>query len=268
MNPGADLHLHSVYSEDSDASVESMVLAGIDAGLDTMCFTEHIDLDFPGPAGAWEADPAAYGAAISDARGKYADRIHLLFGAEFGMQMGLASRYEALEKKHGFDFILASVHLLDRKDPYYPEFWEGKEESSVIRYYFETILENIRLMDTYDSLAHLDYVVRYSPSRGASYHWEDHKTVIDEILTHIIHRDKALEINTSPYRKGFAYPNPCGGILQRYKDLGGRLITIGSDAHTPKDVAAGIEKAAALAKSTGFNTCQVFIGHEPHERPL
>ena len=268
MIPGADLHLHSVYSEDSEAPVESMVLAGIRAGLDTMCFTEHIDLDFPGAPGSWEADPAAYRPAIQKAQEGREEEIRLLFGAEFGMQTHLAARYESLEKEHGFDFILASVHLLERQDPYYPEFWEGKEEAAVIRQYFEAILENIRLMETWDSLAHLDYVVRYSPSRGASYHWEDHRAIIDEILRLVIRRGKALEVNSSPYRKGFTQPNPCGGILQRYRDLGGKLITIGSDAHAPEEVAAGIEKAAALAKSIGFDTYQVYIGHEPQARPL
>ncbi len=268
MIPGADLHLHSVYSEDSDAPVESMVLAGINAGLDTMCFTEHIDLDFPGPPGAWEADPAAYGSAVCEARAKYSGQIRLLFGAEFGMQDGLAARYDDLDARFHFDFVLASVHLLERQDPYYPKFWEGKEEKDVIRRYFEAILENIRLMNTWDSLAHLDYVVRYSPSRGASYRWEDHKTVIDEILRHVIRCGRSLEINSSPYRKGFSQPNPCGGILQRYRDLGGRLITFGSDAHAPEDVAGGMEKAAALARSTGFETYQVYVGHKPKEQPL
>ena len=116
MIPAADLHLHSVFSEDSDASTESMVLAAIRAGLNTMCFTEHIDPDFPGPPGAWEADPALYGAAIKEAREEYGRQIRVLFGAEFGMQMHLAPRFAALEAQFHFDFILASVHLLERQD--------------------------------------------------------------------------------------------------------------------------------------------------------
>ena len=268
MSPLADLHMHSVYSEDSKAPVADMVLAGLHAGLDTMCFTEHIDLDFPDQEGAWEADPSLYGPALKEASHQFQGKIRILFGAEFGMQLHLKDRYAALDEQYHFDYTLASMHLLEGKDPYFPSFWEGKDEQDVIRQYFKATLENIRLMDSYDALAHLDYVVRYSPSHGATYHFEDYQALIDEILTHLIRKGKALEINTSPYRKGFGQPNPCAGILQRYYDLGGRLITIGSDAHCPEDVGRDIEKAAALAKSTGFEYTQVYVRHEPQPRRL
>ena len=264
----ADLHMHSVYSEDSKASVADMVTAGMKAGLDTMCFTEHIDLDFPDKEGAWEADPSLYGPALRETGDQFQGKMCLLFGAEFGMQLHLKDRYAALDRKYGFDYILASMHILEGKDPYFPSFWEGKSEQAVIRQYFEATLENLRLMDTYDALAHLDYVVRYSPSKGATYHFEDYLPVIDEILRLLIRERKALEINTSPYRKGFGQPNPCAGILQRYYDLGGRLITIGSDAHTPEDVGRDIEKAAALAKSTGFEYSQIYVQHTPRPQKL
>lgn len=252
----ADFHMHSSFSGDSNTPMEDMIARGIELGLTGMCFTEHNDFDYPvtehETAGFFEVNPDAYLHDFLQLREKYADRIHLYFGVELGLQPHLALRNAAFVTAHDYDFVIGSSHLCNGKDPYYASFYEGRTQEDAYREYFTSILENLNACSNFDVYGHLDYVVRYGPTKDADYCCETYREIFDEILKKLIAMEKGLEVNTAGLAKGLREPHPCAGILKRYRELGGRIVTTGSDAHSPKQIAHAFDRAAALLRDCGF----------------
>ncbi|MCR4807495.1 MAG: histidinol-phosphatase HisJ family protein [Lachnospiraceae bacterium] len=262
-----DFHLHSSHSEDSETPMEEQIEAGIKAGLKYMCFTEHMDPDWPIREGekpeAFLLDTDSYLKHYRECRDKYADRIDLRFGVEYGFQSHLADHNREYVDAYPFDFVIGSQHLCFGMDVYYPEYFEGMTEKEAYRKYFESTLESVCLFDGYDILGHIDYVVRYGPNKNRDYSYRDHAEVIDEILMQLIKRGKGIELNTGGFRKLGNEPNPCTDILKRYRDLGGEIITVGSDAHRPASVAYDFARAQALLKDLGYSHYCIFKDRSP-----
>lgn len=263
MKINSDFHLHTRFSEDSEAPMESMVHAAIALGLKTICFTEHLDLDYPKQHGTFSVDLEAYHAELSRLQSLYKNQIEILFGIEMGMQPHLPQRYVKIAENYPFDFIIASQHLLDGMDPYYPEFWENHSERSGYEAYFTQLLSNLESMRTYDTLGHLDYIVRYGPNQNKYYSYETYADYIDPILEYLISRDKCLEVNTAGLKYGLNHTNPEEQVLKRYRELGGTKITIGSDSHRPEHIAYDFGKAADILQELGFTSYTIFRKRQP-----
>lgn len=268
----ADCHLHSSYSGDSDAPMEDMIRKGISMGLETMCFTEHQDLNFPDspeePGSIFLLDADAYRNGLALLKEKYAGQIRLLFGVELGLQPEVLQQNAAFAKAHDFDFIIGSTHICHGRDPYYPAFYEGRSEEEAYREYFTAVLENLRLFSDFDVCGHLDYVVRYGPNRNRDYSYERYRDVIDEILALLLEKGKGLELNTGGLERGMGDFNPCMGVLRRYRELGGELITVGSDSHDEKELAAHFDLAAEALRACGFRYYTVYEKRVPQFLPL
>lgn len=261
MNITSDYHLHTSFSSDSETLMEEMIECGLKKGLTHMCFTEHMDRDFlcrTDEDPDFEVETAAYFQKYIQLKEKYQDRIKLLFGVELGLQPHVASFYQKYIKEYPFDFIIGSSHLCHRRDPYLPEFYEGREEYAAYVEYFESILENIRAYDGYDVYGHLDYTVRYGPNKNQFYTYEAYAEVIDAILRELIAGGKGIELNTGGFRYGLGQPNPSSMIIKRYRELGGEIITVGSDAHTPEYIAYEFERATDLLRICGFRYYSLF----------
>ncbi len=257
-----DIHVHSRYSTDSEAEMEDVVKKAVETGLSYLCFTDHIDYDFPYEE-TFDFDEAEYFAEIRELKEKYKDRIKLLAGVELGMQEQVAKRYRDLLKEWPFDFAIGSQHLVGGKDPFYPETFEGQNESDVYRRYFEEMLANIKAFHEFDSLGHLDYIVRYGPRKSKNYSYRNYADVIDEILKLLVRYNLAIEINTAGIRKQLGHPNPHPDILRRYRELGGTLVTMGSDAHKPFALGFAFDTAKDLLKSCGFTHTVYFEKRNP-----
>lgn len=268
----ADQHLHSHFSGDSDCPMENMIRAAIDKGLKYITFTEHMDYDFPvtadTPAGYFEVNTDSYLYELLSLRAKYEDDIHVLFGIELGLQPHITRQNIMLTKAHEFDFIIGSSHLCNGRDPYYPAFYEGRTEREALEEYFRSELENINCYNYYDVYGHLDYAVRYCPSKGAGYSYADYTDVIDEILTTLIEKEKGIEVNTSALAKGLAQTNPCEDIVRRYRELGGELITVGSDSHDDKNIAYAFDRVGETLKKCGYRYYSLFEGRIPEYKTL
>ena len=269
-----DIHMHSSFSEDSDTPMQEMVSAAMKKGLSGICFTEHMDLEYPpcsSPANAqaFEADPDAEYKEILRLRSLHPS-IRIGFGLEFGMQERLSGRFHEIAARFPLDFILASQHLVGRLDPYFPEAWEGRTRGEMVESYYTEMLSNLKTMQDWDSLAHMDYIIRYIPDRKNDVYdsMRYHGDVIDEILRYVIAEGKCLEVNTAGYRHGLGQPNPSPAILKRYRELGGRYITVGADAHKPEQIAYAYDQALRLLRSLGFDTVCVFEGRRMRELQL
>lgn len=264
----ADYHMHTHHSGDSDAPMEDMIKSAIDRGLSSICITEHQDLDYPDiydvPADKFTLDTDAYQKELFYYKEKYSDRINIQFGVEIGMQPQIVSENRDYVHSYPFDFIIASEHLVDKEDPYYPVFWDTVSHESAYNRFFDQTYENLTLFDDYDVLGHLDYINRYEPGEKNTYSYGLYKEKIDRILRHIIAHDKGLDLNTkvlSSNPQGMTNPHP--DVLSRYRELGGRIITFGSDAHSPQNVGCGFERAREIALSCGFTEYFTFEKRTP-----
>lgn len=262
----ADFHMHSDFSGDSNTPMEQMIRQALSLGLSHICMTEHYDPDYvylPGEEGMFELHTDSYLYELLRLREKYKSEISIGFGVELGLQPHLKRQLAIYSKSHDFDFIIGSSHICNRKDPYYPAFFEGRSEDESHQEYFECILECIKTLPYFDVYGHLDYVVRYGPTKNDSYTYAKHADVFDQILTHLIGNGKGIEINTGGFRNKLNQPNPCTDIIKRYHELGGEIITVGSDAHAPSDIASDFDQACDILKACGFRYYCIFQSRMP-----
>lgn len=262
----ADFHMHSNYSGDGNTSIEDMVKKAVSLGMTHVCFTEHYDPDFvyqPGEEGIFELNTDSYLYELLQVRSKYEDKIQVRFGVELGLQPHIKRELAVYAKSHEFDFIIGSSHICNRKDPYYPSFFDGRDEEEAHREYFNSVLECIKKTPYFDVYGHLDYVVRYGPTKNDKYTYAKHKDIFDNILTALLEEEKGIELNTGGFRHGLGQPNPCVDILKRYRELGGEIITIGSDAHTPDFIGDSFDKARDILLECGFKYYTLFVGRNP-----
>lgn len=263
-----DQHMHCNFSGDSDALPEDMIKAGIAHGLSGICFTDHLDYDYPEEPNIFLLDFDNYFKVLSDLKEKYADKISVNIGIELGLQPQAAGQNLAVAEKYPFDFIIGSSHVVNHMDPYYPEFFAGRDEDAAYMEYFESVLENINSGVDFDVYGHIDYVVRYGPNKNAFYTYEKFKDIIDEILTQLISKGKGIEVNTGGFKHGLGHPNPTEDIIKRYRELGGEIITMGADAHVPEYVAYEFDKTAQIIKNCGFKYYTVFKNRKAEFIPL
>ena len=263
-----DQHMHCNFSGDSDALPEDMIKAGIAHGLSGICFTDHLDYDYPEEPNIFLLDFDNYFKVLSDLKEKYTDKISVNIGIELGLQTQAAGQNLAVAEKYPFDFIIGSSHVVNHMDPYYPEFFAGRDEDAAYMEYFESVLENINSGVDFDVYGHIDYVVRYGPNKNAFYTYEKFKDIIDEILTQLISKGKGIEVNTGGFKYGLGHPNPTEDIIKRYRELGGEIITMGADAHVPEYVAYEFDKTAQIIKNCGFKYYTVFKNRKAEFIPM
>ena len=267
----ADQHTHSNFSTDSEATPESMILGAIDAGLTGLTLTDHMDLDYPGTTKEkplFEFNTADYFATLTPLKEKYSDKLGLGIGVELGLRPDredLNHQMHRLLADYPFDFVLGSVHLLDNDDQYYEAYWQGSSTKDIMTKYFNDMLAALKEYDNFDSLGHLDYLIRYIPPYcgDKDYVFKEYREVIDEIFKLLIEKNKALEINTAGLIKGLPCFHPKLEVLKRYFELGGKLITIGSDGHSPDKIATEFIKTEEILKSINVPGYYVYKNRKP-----
>lgn len=268
----SDYHMHTHNSGDSTAPMKDMIESAISCGLSEICFTEHMDLDFPinenVSEGTFTLDIPSYSKELFSYKEEYKEKISIKYGIELGLQTQIVKENSQIIKDNNFDFVIGSIHLLDHEDPFYPEIWKGRNEEDIIRRYFVATLENLKAFSDFDVLGHLDYIVRYTPTKGAGYSYSKYKDEIDAILSYLVENGKGLDLNTKSLTKGAIEPNPNSEILKRFNELGGKIITFGSDAHDPSGVAGCFDKAREIALNCGFTSYYTFENREPVANPL
>lgn len=258
-----DTHMHCYFSGDSEAAPRDMIESAIKKGLSGICFTDHLDLDYREEPGYFDLDFENYQKEILALKEEYADLIPVLWGIELGLQPHVASENLEVTRKYPFDFVIGSSHLVDHVDIYYPAFYERRTERTAYRRYFESILENLATDVDFDVYGHLDYVVRYGPNKNQAFTYEKYADLIDEILRKLIEKGKGIEMNMAGFKYGLGHPNPTEDILKRYRELGGEIITIGSDGHKPEQIAWDYHRVPELLKSAGFEYFTVFKERKP-----
>ncbi len=244
----SDYHVHSRFSFDSDENPEEIIKQAIVLGMKQICFTEHQDYDWPVAGETPLLDFKDYFSELNRLRDKYHNSIEIFIGMELGLKTGTEALCRKLVDTYPFDFIIGSCHIVDEMDPYYPDFWECHGSRKAFELYFSTLYNTLKAFHQIDAVGHLDYIVRYNPNRSFHYSVSDYQDMIDAVLKLMIEKDIKLEINTSNLICGFDFPNPHTDIIRRYRELGGRKVTIGSDAHKAAHVGYAFETAENLVR--------------------
>ena len=279
-----DYHIHSEFSDDSKTLMEKQIEKAVSLGLEEICFTEHVDygikkdwteddIEWRGGDGVGtsidEMDPLTnanypeYFGKLLRMKKIYGNKITIRNGLEFGVQEHTISQYEKLVEYYGeyLDFILLSFHQVDNKEFWNGEFLKGKTQEEYNIGYYEEMLRVVSRFDNFDVLAHVDLISRYDPE--GRFPFEKIKGILTEIFQLIIEKGKGIEINTSSWHYELDDTMPARDILKLYHDLGGKIITMGSDAHKPEYIGDHFEDARNILKEIGFTEIYTFEKHQP-----
>lgn len=256
-----DMHVHSTFSSDSELEMEEGILRAIECGLSGIAFTDHLDVDYVNHEEEFQYDFNEYFRRIHRLQEKYTDRIEILTAVEIGLQPHVIEETRRRLDGFRFDYVIGSTHLIKRRDPYYGTYFkEGVSKVEAYREYLEEVLANLHLYHDFSTMGHLDYIVRYANFPDSRFYYKDHADLVDEIFKFIISKNISFEINTSTYlRQPFDR-----SLLIRYKELGGEIVTIGSDAHGKDRIAKNFPAYLAVLKDCGFP----YVWHYKDRTPL
>lgn len=261
----SDLHTHSIYSFDAerDATPAGLCGAALRNGVGILAVTDHYDIGYP-----YKFDPIERETAIEAAKKEFADRVMLLRGIELGEMLDDPEEAQAVRSAVPYDVVLGSLHGLSGEGDFCFLDYENRTDADLLGLWARYREELVRLASEgdFDVLTHIRYPERYFIRHGRSGLLnieESGERFFEPVFRALIRRDKALEINTAIVRKSGLPVDPGLALLRFYRELGGRLITIGSDAHRLRDVGADTEQALRAAAEAGFDSVTVFVGRQP-----
>ena len=274
----ADYHVHSEYSDDSTYPLEQVIRDAIGMGMDEICITDHVDygikkdwdageeIAYRGSQPLANVDYPRYMAALRDMQSRYGDRIRIRVGLEFGIQTHTIPQFRALLTRYPLDFVILSIHQVENQEFWTQEFQRGCTQQEYNERYYEELLAVVQQYQGYSVLGHLDLITRYD-EQGV-YPFERVRPLVEAILRRVIADGKGIEVNTSSHRYGLTDTTPSVAILQLYRELGGTILTIGSDSHAPAHLGTHIEEARALLRDLGFRQFCTFEQMQPVFHPL
>lgn len=251
--------MHSDFSADCSTPMEETIESAIDKGVRGICFTEHVDFDYPDPSISFELDVENYEKKLQQMKKHYGEKISIKKGVEIGVEPYLLPRYQAFLSENKFDFIICSMHTAERKDLHSGNFFEGKTVEEAYRIYYEELLYCVKHFKDYDILGHIDLVKRYTQEKSKN----DFHDLLQQIFNQIIPDGKGIELNTSGFRYGLNSGMPSTDILKLYKACGGEIITLGSDSHIASTVAYRFKESLELLRDIGFTYITTFSERKP-----
>lgn len=265
-----DMHTHTDNSFDGHCSTMLMCESAADKGIRAIAFTDHLEMDvFYQKDFDKTANQSFF--EIAKARSAFEGRLLVIVGAEMGECTYDIPTTESLISRLKYDFVIGSIHNLPNKPDFCDMDFNTEEYSdvySLLDEYFKCELDMSKWAK-FDTLAHLTYPLRYMCGDfGMNIDMSRYSEIIDEILVNLVKNGKALEINTSGFRQKIGKTMPDESIVRRYRELGGELITIGSDAHYIEHLGMGIREGYELAARCGFDSTAIYINREPTLIPI
>ena len=272
-----NLHTHTHHSPDAKQTVAERLREANALGMRFMAVTDHVEINRYYPAeyyGAQESDMYFYdgggvfgrSAAEIIAEQPNSGNVRLLCGAEIGQIPQDPVLSAKIYNDPRTDLVIGSVHELPGRPDFYFLDYEKEDIPAVVTAYFEEVYR-LAQTDCWDILGHLTYGLRYLPNRRA-YDLTPHLELIDEILMTVIRKNKAIELNGSGLRKPQPYIDPDLTLVQRYYALGGRNLTVSTDAHDTKYLGFGIWLLEDMARAVGFTELTWFEKHQMRKEKL
>lgn len=257
-----DFHMHSGFSSDTDVAMQAMIESGIAKGYKQITFTDHIDYEYNSPEIVFEFDTDEYIKEIEKFRKQYSNQIQINLGLEIGIQPHILDRCIALVNTVKPDFVIASLHNVNKKDLYLGEYYLDKSPEEALEAAFKELEAMLDIFTDFCVIGHLDIVKRYDKQVLAL-----PKSVFlkhaEPVLKKLIAMNRGIEVNTSGLRQGLDETLPSYELLALYHALGGTLLTIGSDAHRPEDIGHSFEMVLNDLKEIGFENIYTYQNMQP-----
>lgn len=269
----ADYHVHTEFSDDSTYPLEQVVKDAIALGLNEICITDHVDygvkvdwdsgeeIRYRGGEPLANVDYPRYMAEIRRVQELYDGQITVKTGMEFGVQTHTIPQFEALFQRYPFDFIILSIHQVEDKEFWTQDFQTGRTQREYNERYYEEMLRVVQVYKNYSVLGHMDLIKRYD--KAGIFPFEKVKPIIAEILKIVISDGKGIEVNTSSHRYGLSDSMPSSDLLRLYQDLGGKIVTIGSDSHSPSHLGTYLQEAKNQLSTLGFHNFCTYQRMQP-----
>ncbi len=264
-----DMHTHSENSHDSKCKIEDMMHSQIEKGTNIFAVTDHFDAYSYNDYDIFTPIKSSFD-TVKALNNQYYSKCLMLSGIEISEAFWFPEIYEKIKNYIDFDVIIGSVHCVRNQhftEPYskfdFSNLHQGVLEEW-LDIYFDDMLTMLKFMD-FDILAHLTCPLRYIVGKyKRCVDISLYEKRIDKILNEIINRNIALEVNTSSFDRLNDFM-PSTDMIKRYYEKGGRLITLGSDAHTPERASINFNKAVKILKEIGFDGVYYFEKRKPYK---
>ena len=262
MKNKVNFHTHTYRCKHAVGNEEDYVIEAINQNLTTLGMSDHGPYpdDRLGFRMEYKELPE-YISTVENLKEKYKDKIAVKAGMEFGVQTHTIPEYEKLFRSYPFDFIILSIHQAGDQEFWTSEYQSGRTQQEYNEGYYKELLSVVQNYHNYSVLGHMDLIVRYD-SYGV-YPFEKLKPLLTEILKTVIADGKGIEVNTSNHRYGLSDMTPSRDILKLYKELGGTIITIGSDSHKKEHLGAYIDWAKEELRKLGYTQFCTFEKMQP-----
>lgn len=255
-----DYHIHTDLSADCETPMERMAEAARRRGLKEICFTDHIDLDFPGDID-FVFDFREYDREFTEVKSAYPD-INIKKGLEAGLELQTAKSMAKIAAEYDLDYVIGSKHLVYGLDPYKSEIWRLYSMQEAYTAYLQECIECASNCDFYDVFGHLGYISKFCPFEDPLLRYGNYEDAVDTLLKMLIEKGKGIEVNTSGLKNtGSVMPEV--SIIKRYFELGGEIVTVGSDAHEESAVGRAVNETLEILKRIGFRYVCAFDKRRP-----
>lgn len=261
----SDFHTHTVFSPDSEQNIEELILYAGKTGIKYLAITDHFDNGSVYVPQNKQLDIKKYFDTVSSYK-RFAQKnnVDLAVGIEMGFTPQNNIQNADIINTYDFDYVINSVHEVKGLDCYFKEYHEGKDRYTSYYEYFKTVSESIDAPYYYSTIGHLGYVIRKSPYTLKEYKYSEFNDILDEILIKIIKKEKILEVNTSTHGLEDKVI-PSYEVIKRYYELGGRLITFGSDAHSILRLGEKSSYVSDMLKEIGFKNLTLVKNRRHYE---
>ncbi|MHB1484777.1 MAG: histidinol-phosphatase HisJ family protein [Saccharofermentanales bacterium] len=267
-----DTHIHTKeFSADAILGFDEMIGYASDNPSVILCTAEHYDYDYPVSGRQLIFDPDAYYREYTNNKIRYENLtgkpFPVLFGIECGYMEHLGPYFDSFARLYPFDSIICSAHYFDGFDPFFDRQVYESGKNHVYSRYLETIIHSLENYSDFDIVGHYDYICRYAPYDDRKLYYKDFPDLFDRIFMLCIERNKALELNTRTSAVFLADKSNDymfdPAILLRYKEMGGELVSFGSDAHQLNCISALFNETIKLLKDAGFDRIVYYKKRSP-----
>ncbi len=258
-----DNHIHSNFSGDSDMEANSACQKAVQIGLSGLVFTDHVDYDYPDFDENFLINLDEYFNYFKQLQSSWKEKLDIRVGVEMGFQPQVLNEINKTINAYPFDFVINSVHIIDHLDPYTGHFFREKTQKQAYERYLQEILCSVNSYDNYDIIGHIGYVARYGNFEDKLLRYNGYTELLDQILKAVIKKGKGIELNTSGLRSDLYSSIPGLDIFKRYFELGGEIVTIGSDSHSTEHIGYSFKEASDCLKEIGFKYVAHFEGRKP-----
>jgi histidinol-phosphatase (PHP family) len=261
-----DCHLHTAgFSCDSEETLQAYVDRARELGLRAICTAEHVDFS-PDDYGYGYYDYGRHRAQRARVRAQPFDSLTVLIGAEVEYQQHFEPQVRGFVHAAEYDYVIGSVHFAQGQSVFEEAFYDAPEQERYQAYFYQVL--HAAQSGLFDVIGHLDIVKRYGVRHYGPFDPARYADILDAILRACVRTGTGIEINTSGCRGPPQEPFPTLPVVRRYRELGGEVLTVGSDAHAADDLARHIPDAIALARAAGFGAITLFVDRQPTWLPI